>query len=190
MTYTALIPKPAASSVNGGKSPLHQRTMLDLIGAPCQHPPKNGGGADVITNKRLAAKIATMQVHEKFKMTGHRLFLQAVKRGLDRLKGDHADLYAQIGTAGALNVRFVRGSSTSWSNHAWGFAADFTIGGKLDERGDDKTQSGLLVMYSYLKAEGLFWGTEFGDLGGLEDSMHFEASDELVREWNKQGVLI
>jgi hypothetical protein len=186
MTYTALIPKPYAKSVNGGRSPLHLRTVLELIGAPCVIPPKNGGGPEVITNKRLRAKIETVQVHDHFKVTGHALMLRALKRGFDRLKVDHPDLYKYLGSAGGLNVRFVRGSTSSWSNHAFGFAVDLTIAGELDQRGDDKTQAGLLVVYSYLKAEGFFWGTEFG----IEDSMHYEISDELVREWHKQGILI
>jgi hypothetical protein len=77
--------------------------------------------------------------------------------------------------------------SQNFSNHSWGTAIDITINGALDPRGNGTTQLGLLRLHPYFKAEKFYWGAGFS--GGFEDSMHFEASEELIREWQREGRL-
>lgn len=183
---TQLVPKPAAASVNGGLSPLHQRTVLEIFGAPRSVTPRWPDLSEdgPVTNVKLATKIVTESVGP-FRVTGHKRAVRALREGLAEVKQKHPNLYAALGSAGMLCCRMVRGSTKNWSNHAFGFAIDFTISGVLDVRGDDKVQAGLLALYGVLKKHGFFWGTEFG----IEDGMHFEAADETVRAWQKAGEL-
>ena len=183
---TRLVPKPDPASVNGGLSPLHQSTVLRIFGAPRyatpRHPDLSEDGP--VTSARLLRAIATEDVGP-FRATGHRRALRALREGLAAVRIEHPDLYAALGSAGMLCCRTVRGSRTSWSNHAFGFAVDFTVGGRLDVRGDGMVQAGLLTLYSVLKRFGWYWGTEFG----VEDGMHFECSNELVLKWEAAGEL-
>lgn len=178
---TDRLDKPSPASVNSGLSPLHQRTMIELIGAPrpqlCQDcmPP---------TNPRLKLKTVTKNVGP-FRVTGHAAAVASLEKVFSAVKAKNPELYAMIGTAGMMCCRAVRGSKTSWSNHSWGFAIDLKIGGVLDDRGDNKCQRGLLDLYSFFHAEGWYWGTEFP----TEDSMHFEVADETVRKWAVAGLL-
>ena len=50
---------------------------------------------------------------------------------------------------------------------------------RLDPRGDDKVQRGLLAIYRYFHKHGWFWGAEFR----VEDAMHFELSQEKIIEF-------
>jgi len=184
--YTRLQPKPDASSVNTGVEPLHQKTVLSIFGAPRlatkAHPDLSEDGP--VTNPKLAPKIVTASVGP-FRVTGHKAAVDSLREIFAVVKAKQPELYKILGSAGMLNCRLVRGSKTSWSNHAFGFALDVTIGGELDKRGDDKVQAGLLLLYAVFHAHGWFWGTEFG----IEDGMHFEAGDGLVRKWQAEGKL-
>jgi hypothetical protein len=77
--------------------------------------------------------------------------------------------------------------SPNFSNHSWGTAVDIKINGQLDPRNDGKALRGLLMLHPFFNRAAFFWGAGFG--GSSEDSMHFEASDELVHDWNRQGLL-
>jgi len=79
------------------------------------------------------------------------------------------------------------GVSKNFSNHAWGSAIDLKIKGVLDVVGDGATQHGIALIAPHFHAERFFWGAGFS--GPREDAMHFEASDELVRDWDKEGLL-
>lgn len=179
--FTKEVPKPSADSVNSGVSALRQKTMMEFFGPPALGNPKD---CVSVTNVKLKKKISTMNVGP-FRATGHVEALASLKRIFARVKAKDSELYALLGTAGMLCARMVRGSKTNWSNHSWGFAIDLTIGGELDDRGDDMVQVGLLRLYPYFHAEGWYWGVEFG----IEDGMHFECSDELVRKWAHEGNL-
>jgi hypothetical protein len=76
-----------------------------------------------------------------------------------------------------LCARFVRGSTTAISNHAWGTAIDLTLDGVLDRRGDGRVQVGLTRIAPIFNRHSWFWGAGFR----TEDAMHFEGSDELIR---------
>ena len=76
-------------------------------------------------------------------------------------------------------------SSRVFSNHSWEAAIDVSVNGVLDRIGDGYAQSGLLLLSQFFNKEGFFWGAGFR----VEESMHFEASDELLRTWHEQGLL-
>ena len=83
---------------------------------------------------------------------------------------------ADLGTAGMLCCRLVRGSATAISNHSWGTAIDLTLDGVLDVYGDDKVQYGLTLIAPIFNRHGWYWGAAFR----TEDGMHFEGSKALV----------
>jgi len=93
------------------------------------------------------------------------------------------DVHSGLGTAGMLCARLVRGSTHSISNHSWGTAIDLTLNGVLDRRGDRMVQRGLAAIAPVFNEAGWFWGAGFG----TEDAMHFEAGDDLIRQWHAEG---
>mgnify|MGYP000935890666 CR=1 FL=1 len=178
---TRLLPKPSRNSVNRDHSACKASPLRRYLGEPrstynqdCQ-PISD-------SNKRLKRLIVTEDVGP-FKVTGLKPAVRRLRSALEEVKTRFPELYDQLGTAGMLCCRYVRGSRTAISNHSWGTAIDFTIGGKLDERGNNKVQAGLFDLYSVLKKYGFYWGVSFG----TEDAMHFELSDETIREMAKQG---
>ncbi len=124
-----------------------------------------------------------------FRVTGLKPFVRLLARVFKRVAACDPGLYRKLGTAGCLCVRAVRGG-TNPSNHSWGTAIDLTIDGVLDARGDDQTQTELVSLYSWFKADAMvsgewvYWGAGFP----TEDSMHFEASDELIKKWAREGA--
>ena len=102
---------------------------------------------------------------------------------MDRLKAEEPEIYAALGTAGALCARHVRGAPNTVSSHAWGAAVDLTLTGNLDAMGDDATQFGLVVLAEFFNDAGWYWGAGYG----REDSMHFEVGEALLRQWVADG---
>lgn len=180
--FLKLIPKPSPESVNTGMSPCPTGLLLSKYGPPrpLDRVTSNCQGA---SSKPWADRMVTEDVGP-FKVTGHRMYVKTLRAAFADLKASHPDLYAQVGSAGCLCVRWVRGTNGSLSNHSYGLAIDLTIAGSLDIRGDDKIQTGLLTIYNVFKKHGIFWGVEFR----TEDAMHFEASRELVLKWIQEGV--
>jgi hypothetical protein len=137
-----------------------------------------------VTNPRLVAALETRQI-AGFRLTMLRPALDSLEEVIDRLRREEPEIYAALGTAGALCARYVRGSGTSVSNHAWGAAVDLTLKGDLDRLGDGATQFGLVVIAEFFNDAGWFWGATFS----REDSMHFEVGEALLRQWVAEGSL-
>lgn len=94
-----------------------------------------------------------------------------------------------IGFAGCWVPRFVRGSKTRLSNHAWGSAIDIAV--PYNKRGH---QSALVGQHGCVReiAEicydfGLFWGGHYK--GAPEDGMHFELREALSPDKIKASLL-
>lgn len=90
------------------------------------------------------------------------------KSGRDQAKLD------QLGVSnysGAYNPRFIRGSSSKWSNHAYGAAIDINA-----EKNGFNTGHGNMPQFviDAFKRQGARWG---GDYHGRTDPMHFEFCD-------------
>lgn len=137
-----------------------------------------------MTNARLKAKLKTARVGP-IRVTMQQPALDSLGRVFEKIKATDPDLYARINTAGALCVRHIRGAPGRTSTHAFGLSLDLNIDGKLDRLGDGKTQLGLTILADFFRTEGWYWGAGFS----REDSMHFEASRDLVEKWVADGVL-
>jgi hypothetical protein len=104
----------------------------------------------------------------------HRKAAPALKAALDdiwqRCGRDQAriDAISVSKYSGAYNPRLIRGSSTKWSNHAYGAAIDFDA-----EHNGFNTGHGIMPQFviDAFKAQGALWG---GDYRGRTDPMHFE----------------
>ena len=167
--YSVEVKLPPASAINGGMTYPKPNQMISLLGSP-----RTSYGDDCLPVTNLKLKKLMVQSYDvgPFNVSGLKLVAEALKRVFDKLKVEKPELYAQIGTAGMLCCRRIRGSASTPSNHSWGAAIDFKINGKLDQRGDGYCQKGLLELYPYMHNEGFYWGAEYK--GPYEDSMHFE----------------
>lgn len=168
-------------TVNKGLNGTSNSMMLQLLGNP-----RNAYGSDCrpVTNRKLAARIVTDNVGP-FRVTGFDLAVADLKSIFAVVKAKHPDIYAALGTAGMLCARLVRGSQRSISNHSWGTAIDLTLSGLLDQRGDGKTQVGLIPLAAVFNAHGWYWGARFN----TEDAMHFEVSAQRFAQWKMDGKL-
>ncbi|AFL51439.1 putative coiled-coil protein SlyX [Sinorhizobium fredii] len=137
-----------------------------------------------VTNARLVRTLETRNFGN-FRLTMIRPALDSLGQILERLKKEEPDIFAAIGTAGALCARYVRGSAKSVSSHAWGAAVDLTLKRDLDRMGDGSTQFGLVVLAEFFNDAGWYWGAGYG----REDSMHFEVGEALLRKWAAEGKL-
>ncbi len=173
--------KLAKTRFNKGITQPRNKTMLALLGNP-----RDSYSTDCqpVTNPALKALQETRQIGP-IKVTMLKPALDSLERVLNRLKESDPDIYAKVGTAGALCARFIRGSSTSISNHSWATAIDLTLEGQLDGFADGGTQFGLLILAEYFNDEGWFWGAAYN----REDSMHFEVGEETLRAWKEEGKL-
>lgn len=137
-----------------------------------------------VTNPKLLALLETRQIGS-FRVTMVKPALDSLQEIMARLQKDEPQIYAALGTAGALCARHVRGAPNTVSSHAWGMAIDLTLSGNLDKMGDASTQFGLVVLAEYFNEAGWFWGAGYE----REDSMHFEPGEALLRQWAAEGKL-
>lgn len=168
-------------TLNGALRGARNTTMLSLIGNPrgnydktCRQP----------TNGRILALMKTASFGP-FRATGILPAVETLQNIMADIRSEEREVHDALSTAGMLCCRLVRGSATSISNHSWGTAIDLKLDGKLDKRGDGRAQRGLLKIHPIFNRHGFYWGAAFR----TEDAMHFEASDQLVREWADEGRL-
>ena len=175
---TRLIPIPRG--INVGVSSAKQATMLGLLGNP-----RNNYDAVCreVTNPTLKAHM-TIESVGPFRAQGLRPAVASLKEILAEIAVTAPDVHAELGSAGMLCARLVRGTTTNAiSNHSWGTAIDLTLDGVLDTRGDNLVQEGLTRIAPVFNRNGWFWGAGFR----TEDAMHFEAGDDLIRKWRADG---
>jgi hypothetical protein len=179
MVLTRVIGIPAA--VNVGVNPARQATMLALLGNP------RGQYDDVcreVTNDTLKP-LMTLASVGPFRVQGLKPAVESLRAIFEDVRVLQPDVYEGLGTAGMLCARLVRGSQHSISNHSWGTAIDLTLDGVLDARADKLVQEGLSRIAPIFNRHGWFWGAGFR----VEDAMHFEVGDDLVRRWHLAGRL-
>lgn len=153
--------------------------MLGLLGNP-RHTYSHS--CQPVTNRLLKPLIVVDNVGP-FRVQGLRPAIESLKDVMAAIREQEPDIFQVIGTAGMLCARLVTDSEVSISNHSWGTAIDITIDGVLDVRGNRKAQKGLRLIAPIFNAHGWFWGAAFP----TEDSMHFEVSDETIRQWQREG---
>ena len=178
MSMIDLVPIP--SGINDGVTNAKQATMLALLGNPRDSYDQE---CRDITNPRLAAMLISDSVGP-FRVRGLKPALESLKEVMRDIEANVPDVFEGLGTAGMLCARLVRGSQTSISNHSWGTAVDLTLDGVLDVRGDNRVQEGLTRIFRIFNRRGWFWGAGFP----IEDGMHFECGDELLRKWAQDGI--
>ena len=184
LSYTTLIPiRPLPVGVNQGLSSAKESTMRSLLGVPGSLTKD----CSSVTDPTIQGLLVTENVGP-FRVTGLKPALEALKRIFSKVQADEPELYSQLGTAGMLCCRAIRGSTTKFSNHSWGTAIDIKISSELDDVGDDKAQFGLLKLAHYFNEEKFFWGAGFNSVG-REDSMHFEVSEQLIQDWKSSGQI-
>jgi hypothetical protein len=171
----------AAARFNRGIERPRPETLRALIGEPRT---SYGQDCQPVTNPRMVDRLETRAIGG-FRVTMLRPALDSLAAVIERLRTEEPEIFAAVGTAGALCARFVRGSSSVVSSHAWGLAIDLTLTGDLDRMGDDSTQFGLVVLAEFFNDAGWYWGAGYG----REDSMHFEVGEALLRQWIAEGAL-
>jgi hypothetical protein len=180
-------PVPIPADINPGITFCRQSTILNALGKPGALT----ADCSKVTGQRVLSLLVQNEDVGPFRVTGVGPAVEALKRIFAEVQQQEPALFAALGTAGMLCCRRVRttdGSiSPNFSNHSWGTAVDIKIDGQLDPRNDGKALRGLLMLHPFFNREGFFWGAGFG--GSSEDSMHFEASDELVRDWQQHGLV-
>lgn len=178
MSITDLIPIPGG--INPGLNAARQITMKTLLGNP-----RGSYGRDCkpVTNTILRNLTKTEDVGP-FRATGLKPALDSLKEVMEDIHLAEREVFGALGTAGMLCARLVRGSATSVSNHSWGTAIDLNLNGILDARGNGRTQRGLALIAPIFNRHGWYWGAGFP----TEDAMHFELSDQKIRELHASGV--
>lgn len=119
-----------------------------------------------------------------FEVTGLSPAVHALRAIVTDISLEAPDIYDRLGCHEMLGCRYVKGSDTVVSSHAWGIAIDLTIDGQSTTDGDDAVMEALVQIAPMFNRHGFFWGYAFG----LQDALHFEASDELMRKWTNAGV--
>lgn len=180
MSLTTKVAIPAG--INPGISSAKQATMLSLLGSPRKNFDEHC--RPVEQNTKLAQLIKTDHVGP-FRATGLIPAIDSLKLVFANVKTANRPLYDAVGNAGMFCARLVRGSSHSISNHSWATAIDLLIEGNLDARGDGMVYKGLVDIAPFFNTEGWFWGAGFR----TEDAMHFEVSDQKMRQWATTGKL-
>lgn len=166
---------PSRNTINSGLTPTTNQFMMDLFG----NPGKLTDDCSEVLNIDLKRQMTTDYVHpKKFRVTGLRPAVESLKRIFTRMEKEAPGAFENIGTAGMLCVRRVRGGAV-YSNHSWGTAIDLSFGGQLTPLGATKIHRGLLMVYRFFYDEGWFWGAGFT----RPDAMHFEVSKEKLTEW-------
>lgn len=173
--------KAARERFNKGVTQPRNKTMLALLGRPREDL---GTDCRSITNPRLKDLVETRQIGP-IKATMLKPALDSLERILNTLKEDEPDIYAKLGTAGALCVRLIRGSNSSVSNHSFGTAIDITLEGQLDPFADGEMQIGLVILAEHFNDEGWYWGGGYN----REDGMHFEVGEETLKKWVDAGLI-
>lgn len=193
MDFLEKIPLPAKATFNQGLSSVGNAAMRALFGEPVADGAyRADGDCTQVDNPALLKLLETRSVGP-FRVTGIKPALDALQPIFARVETEVPDLYAILGSAGMLCARFTKirqhdGSlkiGPGVSNHSWGSAVDVELSKKLDKQGDGFTQRGLLVLSAYFNAARWYWGAGFP----TEDSMHFEASAELLADWRKSGLI-
>jgi len=182
---------PIPPDINGGLTSAQQNTMIEIFPQPCELTDNDAP----ITNLRLRQHLVQNVKVGPLTVTGLRPAVDTLTRIIAAAEQREPDLIKALGTQGMLVCRKVRpvkgqppspGQPPHYSNHSWGIAIDLTINGKTHDR-NEKTFVGLLMLCPFFNAERFFWGAGFRK--HFQDPMHFEASDELVRDWEAQGLL-
>lgn len=171
-SLTRLIQKSTLGTLNPDMKAVNNAYMTEKLGKPRE---SFSSDCQPITNSKLKKYMKTASVGP-FTVTGLAPAVESLRTVLTQISSQQPEVYAKLGTAGMLCCRYVRGSTTSISNHSWGTAIDLKLAGVLDKRGDGLVQYGLTLIAPIFNSHGWYWGAAFK----TEDAMHFEVSRDLL----------
>ncbi|MFN3937161.1 MAG: peptidoglycan-binding protein [Gemmobacter sp.] len=155
--------------------------MLALVGLPAAVIDQRCRAPD---NPAVLARMETADLGP-FMATGLRPAIRSLLEIMADIRADLPRLYRRLGHAGMLCCRMVAGSQSVISNHAWGIAIDLTLDGRLIDHGEGAMRPELTALWPVFNRHGWFWGAAFA----RAEPAHFEASEQLVRQWAAEGVL-
>jgi len=157
--------------------------LLQVLGLPAREI--TGQGCQQADNERFRSFIENADVG-RFRVVMLKPAIDSLKVILTQVKTTDAALYDSLGTAGALCVRYARGSRTL-SSHSFGTALDVTIDGQFLGVGtpaSGQTAEKVSKLAEYFGAAGWVWGGGFL----VPDPMHFEVGSELFERWVDAGI--
>ncbi|MFM2055488.1 MAG: hypothetical protein RL456_3525 [Pseudomonadota bacterium] len=175
---TRRVAVPPRHTLNVGLTAVNNAFMTRTLGHPRQ---QYAVDCQPVTDARLQRNMITASVGP-FRVTGLAPAVQSLAAVMNDVRALQPEVHAALTTAGMLCCRFVRGSTTSISNHSWGTAVDLKIDGVLDRYNDGLVQHGLTLIAPIFNRHGWYWGVTFP----REDGMHFEGSRTLVEAWATQ----
>ncbi|MEI4487129.1 M15 family metallopeptidase [Frigidibacter sp. MR17.14] len=170
---TAPLDRREVEAMNGFIEPARSARLVELFGDPGATGDKCGP-----PGAQLAARMGTEDVGP-FTVTLQAPALASLRAIFGEIRATDPDLYAAIGSADGLCVRYIRGTTTQLSNHSFGTSIDLTIDGQVGPWGDGRTLTGLAELAPYFTRHGWYWGAGFN----RTEPGHFEAGRVLVESW-------
>jgi hypothetical protein len=167
--------------INKGLSSAKEETMISLLGSPQR--PLTTVGQNERASSLVKRNLDLKRMSPLFRLQGIEPAVADVKTVLAQAFAAEPDLESVLSTEGMLSVRMRKptdGSvSTKISNHAWGTAVDFKIIG-FDAPADTRhtVPRFIAILIPLFNAAGWYSGV------GFHDTMHFEVSEERIREWS------
>jgi len=172
--------------INKNLSSAKEGTMISLLGSP--RMPLTTVGQNERASDLVKRNLVTESMSPLFRLQGLEPAIADLKAFLAQAFAAEPDLKSVLSTEGMLSVRVRKptdGSvSTKISNHAWGTAVDFKIVGFEAPANTGHTVPRFIgILIPLFNAGGWYSGV------GFRDTMHFEVSEERIREWSNEGVL-
>ncbi|WP_420136822.1 M15 family metallopeptidase [Sphingomonas sp.] len=162
--FSRMSPPP---EVNQGLACPRSHQMIELLGVP--------------KTKEVVARLSTVAVGP-FRMYGLTPALNSMSTIFAKVRTELPDLYELIRLDGGYNPRYIRGSTTEWSNHSWGAAADLKIGDNLVPFKSQFSMRGLDALVPYFNEAGWYWGGGYHNQS-RNDAMHFECGLALLQSF-------
>lgn len=184
--FSDMVPLSSLQALNAGLHSATEATMISVLGSPIM--PLTIVDQPNRVSPVVKPLLVTKAVTKNIRVTGIKPAVDSLQQVLDQVRQSQPDLIDVLGTAGMINVRLRKPTtgppSTEISNHAWGTAIDFNID-KQKPPGNTGKQVplGIAILVPFFNKARWFSGISFAD------AMHFEASDELVHQWAKDGLL-
>ncbi|PDT91301.1 hypothetical protein CO669_04590 [Bradyrhizobium sp. Y36] len=184
--FSAPVPLASLLPINTGLSSAKEETMISLLGSP--HMPLTTVGQNERASDLVKRNLVLERMSPLFRLTGLKPAVDDVKAVLTKAFAKQPTLAEVLSTEGMLSVRMrkpTNGSvSTHVSNHGWGTAVDFKVVGFDAPANTGATVPEFIALLIPLfNKAGWYSGVAFND------TMHFEVSEERIREWAKKKLL-
>ncbi len=183
MSFVSTVPLPSPDDVNRGLTSPGQHTMIHFFGVPGELT----ADCSESTDDKVKAMLTSISIGGR-DYKGLAPFLALVEKAIDKTELSQPGIREALRCDGVICVRHQHGFPDVFSNHSWGTAIDLFFGNGPVSQGVPFTQSGILDLYTQMHDEGLYWGGGYHNRSRV-DSMHFEASEELLVKWHSEGLI-